>query len=179
MSTLQPHFACFCDSGDLLSQWRAYADHGGGYAIGFETLPLAMPEDFLRPPKEADLLQVEYDPSVPKNTLQEQVESLRCAVDECVSDEPAAESEIIPAACMLFRERLADHVFSYKHSAFSEEREWRLVCLRHRDDRMLELRTGTGFLVPYRELSSHMRSGPNTGNFPFRTSSSAQLFILS
>ncbi|KLL97295.1 hypothetical protein NJ76_13535 [Rhodococcus sp. IITR03] len=27
------HVTCFCESGDLLSQWRGY---GGGYAIGFD-----------------------------------------------------------------------------------------------------------------------------------------------
>jgi hypothetical protein len=28
---------CFCEDPDLLSQWRAYADRGGGYAIDFAT----------------------------------------------------------------------------------------------------------------------------------------------
>ena len=28
--------SCFCESGDLLSQWRAYAGHGTGYAIEFD-----------------------------------------------------------------------------------------------------------------------------------------------
>ena len=28
--------SCFCQSGNLLSQWRAYADKGGGYCIGFD-----------------------------------------------------------------------------------------------------------------------------------------------
>ena len=27
--------ACFCDSGNLLSQWREYGDRGGGYCLGF------------------------------------------------------------------------------------------------------------------------------------------------
>jgi hypothetical protein len=26
---------CFCEEGNLLSQWRAYADRGAGYSIGF------------------------------------------------------------------------------------------------------------------------------------------------
>jgi hypothetical protein len=30
------YVACFCDGGDLLSQWRGYANHGGGYALGFQ-----------------------------------------------------------------------------------------------------------------------------------------------
>ncbi|WP_416152053.1 DUF2971 domain-containing protein [Pseudomonas sp. Bout1] len=28
---------CFSKAGDVLSQWRAYADDGQGYAIGFDS----------------------------------------------------------------------------------------------------------------------------------------------
>jgi len=30
------YVSCFCDSGDLLSQWRAYAAQGAGYALEFD-----------------------------------------------------------------------------------------------------------------------------------------------
>jgi len=30
------YIACFSEKGDLLSQWRAYADDGEGVAIGFD-----------------------------------------------------------------------------------------------------------------------------------------------
>jgi hypothetical protein len=30
------YVSCFCDSGDLLSQWRAYANQGAGYALEFD-----------------------------------------------------------------------------------------------------------------------------------------------
>jgi hypothetical protein len=29
--------ACFCEDGDLLSQWRGYTGASGGYAVGFDT----------------------------------------------------------------------------------------------------------------------------------------------
>jgi len=32
-----PYISCFSSNGDLLSQWRAYADDGNGVAIGFNT----------------------------------------------------------------------------------------------------------------------------------------------
>src|SRR5712691_7887648 len=28
---------CFCENGDLLSQWRGYSAHGYGYSLGFDT----------------------------------------------------------------------------------------------------------------------------------------------
>jgi Protein of unknown function (DUF2971) len=33
------YVTCFCESGNLLSQWRGYADSGGGYSIGLEFSP--------------------------------------------------------------------------------------------------------------------------------------------
>jgi hypothetical protein len=30
-----PFITCFCENGDLLSQWRGYSDQGEGFAIGF------------------------------------------------------------------------------------------------------------------------------------------------
>ena len=32
--------ACFCEDGDLLSQWRAYGGSGGGYAIGYQDIAI-------------------------------------------------------------------------------------------------------------------------------------------
>ena len=34
---IHPYICCFSMDGDLLSQWRAYADDGAGFAIGFST----------------------------------------------------------------------------------------------------------------------------------------------
>ena len=34
---LTPFACCFCEDGDLLSQWCRYADDGKGYAIGFSS----------------------------------------------------------------------------------------------------------------------------------------------
>lgn len=30
-----PFITCFCEDGDLLSQWRGYSDQGDGFAVGF------------------------------------------------------------------------------------------------------------------------------------------------
>jgi hypothetical protein len=36
--------SCFCKKRDLLSQWRGYGATGGGYALGFSTQPMRVPE---------------------------------------------------------------------------------------------------------------------------------------
>src|ERR1035441_3309460 len=35
-SLADPYVVCFCEAGNLLSQWRAYATNGSGFAIEFE-----------------------------------------------------------------------------------------------------------------------------------------------
>ncbi|HXJ40003.1 MAG TPA: DUF2971 domain-containing protein, partial [Bryobacteraceae bacterium] len=35
-STSDVYIACFCEEGDLLSQWRAYPSRGQGFALGFD-----------------------------------------------------------------------------------------------------------------------------------------------
>lgn len=167
LSVFHTHIACFCESGDLLSQWRAYADHGGGYAIGFETLPLARPTDFLGCTSAADLLQVEYDPAVQRLEIMCQLDVVCDALNSAAEDHPSFDGVLVPAACMVFQERVAPLLFSYKHSAFLEEREWRLISLQPRDHlEQYRFRPGIGFLVPYVELDLHWRVGPNRGKLP-------------
>ena len=40
INKFQPYFACFSSKADMLSQWRAYADDGYGFAIGFRSAAL-------------------------------------------------------------------------------------------------------------------------------------------
>ena len=36
------YIACFCENGDLLSQWRGYGAIGNGYALGFAAKHVGM-----------------------------------------------------------------------------------------------------------------------------------------
>src|SRR5262249_39228851 len=47
---------CFCEEGNLLSQWRGYGKGGGGYSIGFERCLLGT-----RSPEGTSLRKVIYD----------------------------------------------------------------------------------------------------------------------
>lgn len=145
LAMLQPYLACFCQNGDLLSQWRAYAGRGGGYAIGFDAGPLGRPSLSLTGTTDATLLSVEYARPTQRSLIEERVDSICRALDECSDENPTV--DMIPVACMLFRETLADLVWSFKHAAFQEEREWRLVCLRDRRFAgQFDFRSGHGFL---------------------------------
>ncbi len=67
--------ACFCDQGDLLSQWRAYGSRGGGYALGLS----ATQEDLVRLGPNRRLFKVSYN-------KEQQLRLIRFLLDAYVRD---------------------------------------------------------------------------------------------
>jgi hypothetical protein len=53
-SIADPYVVCFCEAGNLLSQWRAYAANGSGFALEFE--PERLMEALQSDPEVDDLL---------------------------------------------------------------------------------------------------------------------------
>jgi hypothetical protein len=108
--------ACFCESGDLLSQWRGYSGGAQGYAIAFKTfdvLQIANLSGFT-------LGRCIYDADVQRKIVQE-------AVRHCLEYEMSLTSETHldshnPLAEILFRCGAL-----FKDASFKDEKEWRLV----------------------------------------------------
>jgi len=105
--------SCFSKDGDVLSQWRAYADDGAGYAIGFSARDLHQ--------LPVSLLEVLYD-------RQEQVREMTALIrtlHEVEESEDVKRGEDFVQACYLIGTDMA----AYKNPGFSEEKELRLVHL--------------------------------------------------
>lgn len=108
---IHPFISCFSLDGDNLGQWRAYADDGRGFAIGFqasmlEQLPVTM-------------LSVEYD-------REKQIKEIMAALiaihgQKNFGGKPVNEDFF--EECIL----TATYFTGFKHSAFQEEKEVR--CL--------------------------------------------------
>lgn len=86
--------ACFCENGDLLSQWRGYAGGGQGYAIGFNS-------DTLQRATEFKLGKCIYDPDLQHRIVEQ-------AIQHCLDDALAVPSRTDwgfrgPLADILFR----------------------------------------------------------------------------
>lgn len=104
-----PVIACFSKNPDVLSQWRAYADNGAGWAIGFSGEALiAMP---------VTMLEVVYDQD-------RQVEEVRnhLAAMFLLSRDKEDQSELSSNARLL-----ASYLHAYKDPSFREEEEVRLL----------------------------------------------------
>lgn len=160
---------CLSETGDLLSQWRGYADDGQGFSIGFTKEYL----ELLSNERDKDkpwfkLHKVIYNP-------EEQDMAIRPILDEIKSDVESGKLKIpIQNALLISNESIKSNaeeyeksirplfikllstvanMFALKSEAFSEEREWRLVSLmlRSQSDDCL-FRYNRDRLIPYRQF---------------------------
>lgn len=107
--------SCFSLKPDVLSQWRAYANEGYGYCIGFEA------KDIIRLPVRA--LKVLYDE---KKQIKETVAILR-AIHEVENEKEEKDrfGDDFFETCVT----LAVDLAAFKNPAFAEEMEIRLLHL--------------------------------------------------
>jgi hypothetical protein len=123
-NTVPIAIACFCESGDQLSQWRAYGQGEGGIAIGFDAASLA----FAVQHSKAYLAPVMYDESKQNATAED---LLRAFVSEFFAVLGARHGDARSANMDHWLQVLVGKATLLsaflKHQGFAEEREWRLV----------------------------------------------------
>jgi hypothetical protein len=122
------YVACFCESDNLLSQWRTYS-RSGGFALGFRVAELG------------DLQPEHMTVSRPTKVLyqeEDQIKRVRDLIGDAIvvfgeddvvrgdADNPSADSVL--AAGGEIAQILLSAITSFKAPDFAEEREWRLVC---------------------------------------------------
>lgn len=107
--------SCFSLDGDVLSQWRAYADDGNGFAIGFKAT------DILKLSIRA--LSVQYDEKKQINEVKEVIKKIY-DIEKSIPQKDKYGNDF-REICYL----LAYDLASYKNPAFSEEKEVRIVHL--------------------------------------------------
>jgi len=162
--------SCFCEKGDLLSQWRAYGQQGEGYAIGLRPLNPESPtqaEKYRKP--EIYLRKVIYDSREKRRLMKELIEIfLKNAIEYLTSLEVRIEAEntwfstqklrpqnytaMISSSyrSKMFRGLLrASLILSacFKDSGFEEEQEWRLFFFENKAE--ICIRESNNNLLPY------------------------------
>lgn len=163
-----PYVACFSDQGDLLSQWRAYGRNGLGFAVGIDPKAILDPN---RPPNgDAPFLfrKVVYDRAEQEQVIRELFDTLSALLlrkTRGLDEQSEAFHRTLNEAVSAVQVGLGVLSPFYKHPAFSEEREWRLVHdgpPKHLtgedgdeivDHESYDVRIVGDRLVPYRTLS--------------------------
>ncbi|MEO8183998.1 MAG: DUF2971 domain-containing protein [Deltaproteobacteria bacterium] len=122
--------ACFSADEDNLGQWRAYADDGRGYALGFDTTKW----DYKKPNDSrcgTVLVKCLYDVQAMAKEIGELHELIlkEGALRKRLAQDPAQQALVlfdVEKALFLVG---AFACLRLKHAGFQDEREWRLVAL--------------------------------------------------
>ncbi len=109
-----PYIACFSEEGDLLSQWRGYADDGNGISIGFSRTDFGISEKLpsvdISSINTIGLQKCIYDKEQQNNLVKFIFENINKTLD------------LYDAS-----ERLKKLSYLFKNHGFSEEKEWRII----------------------------------------------------
>jgi hypothetical protein len=81
---------CLSETGDLLSQWRGYADNASGVSIGFRTEFLSNLKTRIASPTELGLSAVNYDPEAVRELITPTYEVIREALARWAETRPFA-----------------------------------------------------------------------------------------
>jgi hypothetical protein len=148
------YIGAFSEDGDLLSQWRAYGDAGGGYAVGI---------------RMAEVRRLSAFPMVRKVDYEEErqrrlIEAMVTTAIEAVGD-PAAEESVYSALRALAADLAVAGAF-FKHWSFKEEREWRALRIAAEQDEAIEFRAAAGIIVPFVPIPLHEEESGGRSHTP-------------
>jgi DUF2971 family protein len=147
------YVSCFCEEGDLLSQWRGYGRAGGGYAIGIQPRPTSVADENPR----IVLRKVLYEPKEQEQLIDASISELEtmwthlATRTEDESTLTKGQNKILS----FYRREVGDYIWCFKDPAFREEKEWRFSYLTGATDpkkRLVKFRPGPNSIVPYVEL---------------------------
>ena len=153
------YVACFCESDNLLSQWRAYANRGGGYNLGFKftsDTKFYHYDDFENE-SYVILRKILYNPSVQKEYVKNYISLITNSAKELiknVKDNKERSYRInVQRAAAEYSNILCDLMLSFKNPVFEEEKEWRCILARHYKHKInqLQFRENEKEITPYIE----------------------------
>lgn len=176
---LHVFLACFCESENLLSQWRGYTDNGKGYSVGInfsETTTITSDLSNLKQKRKLFLRKVIYDQNKQHELVSEYIHGSTNAAKKTfdVNDSIIHEEKSMNHAAIMAIQAandIFDMILSFKHPAFKSEQEWRLIRVRSEDHQPKELKfreTSSG-ITPYISTLIFDLSEENKPSFPLHS----------
>ena len=150
------HVVCFCEDGDLLSQWRGYGANADGFAIGFDTSGFKRWSGGPRKPR-MDFRKISYSESALENIISTATDRafavFKKRAEEDGLEKAHKDIELIRG---YFTALTADATYVFKSPAFKEENEWRFIYTIFQDygAEQIEYRVLQGRLTPYVPLTT-------------------------
>ncbi len=135
------YVACFSESENVLSQWRAYADDGSGYCLGLDLEERSSHEQLNDDYKVSHLLKCCYGELAFHTTL---TKKLRHKIQWAATLPAEKRTEVLAQEVNWLIQR---NVAAAKHEHFQDEKEWRIVISA--SSPFLEFKATSLGLVPY------------------------------
>jgi hypothetical protein len=168
------YLTCFCENGDLLSQWRGYGASGGGYALGFDSRQVGFRYYQNREKPEPVLRKVLYDQKAQKGLVGRFIglllewETLRSRKGRRNSDIDNSDD-----AWYSFNWFISECLNCFKDPAYSEEQEWRVIQygrnMAAEKFVQTQFRASRNRIIEYVELDFTRLSGQKKGQLPLKS----------
>jgi hypothetical protein len=160
------YVACFCEKGDLLSQWRGYAGAGEGYSIGVRSRDLM---DLGGYGLKFFLGRVEYDRAKQQEIIDTILSMTLDGLASIASSSPRAQTAALTRmGCKVFQQSIWYALVTFKDALFESEHEWRAIRLVEpaKEAAVVRMRAAGGQLIPYLELDFEGSPWRKGGKFP-------------
>ncbi|MDQ2922611.1 MAG: DUF2971 domain-containing protein [Acidobacteriota bacterium] len=163
--TMDVFVSCFCEEGDLLSQWRGYAQAGEGYSIGVDGNQFGLiggGRNFFFGPVEYDREAQERIVGVVLTMVLDGLNGMTKALTVKQA------SPAIDECCKVFRRAIWYPLVTFKDVMFAAENEWRATEIMTKEEsaNKVRFRSSGSKLVPYIELDFSQFESP--GKIPIR-----------
>jgi hypothetical protein len=153
------YLSCFCEKGDLLSQWRGYGGQDSRYCIKFNAERLGQMSDMVSP-----LVKVVYDRDRQKELLDYLIDEHMAGLRPAMEKASDLENLLQIATRCLYACSIIPLAF-FKDDAFAEEHEWRsiLFCRPGEYTETIDFASSSGFMKPFIPL---LRGRSDTDRLP-------------
>ena len=156
--SLDIYITCFSEKPDQLSQWKGFANQGSGFSVGFDSKELFFNKRSY-PYVLCSLKKVKYDEIIQKNIL---VKDLNSFYEKLIKIKPEfyKYESLEDEASSVLAYSLFKHSIYFKHKAFEEENEWRIVTpdlstfngIRNKEAVIVKFMSNNNNIIPYIEL---------------------------
>lgn len=160
--------SCFCEDSNLLSQWREYSDRGGGYCIGFnfnsttrgafDKYEIENSLDQIKSGDQPLLRKLIYDEKIQRKLVNEYLDKITKGYSKGIvgriKNHFRTSNHHTAVMGGQAIDMLLDMVLSFKHPAFKEEREWRIlnIVLENNDPENFSFRRSGNDLISFRKM---------------------------
>jgi Protein of unknown function (DUF2971) len=163
-SSRELYVASLSEADDLLSQWQSYSSRGYGYSVGFDGHAL---RDIYGSPGIIYLRRVFYSAFERDYSLNRMAEDAERLIDGLFSQWGESLVPSMMGLVEIVADLLEEFLVTFKHEAFTDEKEWRVCVVRTSDPLrssplpVVGFRVGGSRLVPYMPIQLGGGDRPN------------------